>query len=145
MKGISCHEESVVNGMAVTDKEIRENFELARELGCNFMRLAHYSHPDKPVIITETGGGAKAGQHGSKSDMFTEEHQEALYKEQVRCIGKVAYIAGLSPWILYDFRTPVRTNRFQKGYNRKGLLSEDKKYRKKAFYVLQDFYKHWKV
>lgn len=40
-------------------------------------------------------------------------------------------LAGISPWILFDFRSPYRfhpTN--QEGWNRKGLIS-DQGYRKK--------------
>ena len=50
----------------------------------------------------------------------------------------------MTPWILFDFRCPRRTSLIQKYYNRKGLLSEDKKYRKPAFYVLQKFYEELK-
>jgi beta-glucuronidase len=46
----------------------------------------------------------------------------------------------MTPWILYDFRCPRRTAAIQGYYNRKGLLSEDKKYKKPAFSVLQTFY-----
>lgn len=103
------------------------------------------SHPDKPVIITELGAGAKAGHHGGRNEMFTEEYQERTYEEQIRCIQAQPWIAGISPWILYDFRTPVRCNKFQKGYNLKGLLSADKSHRKLAFFVLKDFFGSWKV
>lgn len=277
LKGISCHEDSVENGRSLTEAEVRENFALIKELGGNFMRLAHYPHhersariadeagillweeipvywhiqfgnpevladarqqltelvrrdrnrasviiwsvgnenpdtndrlafmgnladlagkedparlvgaacleknhriddrlsekldvigineyygwynpdftrlesffsrsnPDKPVIVTETGAGALAGCHGTSEEMFTEEYQERVYREQVRCIGAADYIAGLSPWILYDFRTPVRLNRYQRGYNLKGLLSADKTTKKKAFRVLREFYAEW--
>lgn len=42
LKGISCHEDSKTNGKALTDEERMENIRLAKELGCNFMRVAHY-------------------------------------------------------------------------------------------------------
>jgi beta-glucuronidase len=105
-----------------------------------FPDLLENSKPDKPVIVTEFGGGALAGNHGSRDEMFTEENQEWIYLRQTATIETIPYIKGMSPWILYDFRTPKRANRFQQGYNRKGLLSEDKSYRKLAFYVLQEFY-----
>jgi len=279
LRGVSCHEESVSGGKAVTEQEIRENFRLVKELNGNFCRLAHYPHtelaariademgillweeipvywaihfeneetidngrqqlteliqrdynrpsviiwsvgnenpdtderlafmgdladlareldptrpvsaaclwdqvnmriedrladrldiigineyfgwynphfdqletffansdPGKPVIITELGAGAKPGHHGSRNDMFTEEYQQRVYEEQVRCIAGYDFIAGISPWILFDFRTPVRCNTFQKGYNLKGLLSADKSHRKLAFYTLQEFYTRW--
>jgi beta-glucuronidase len=281
LRGVSSHEESVLNGKSVTDAEIRENFNLIKELNGNFCRLAHYPHteraarlademglllweeipvywaiqfenestlingrqqlseliqrdynrpsviiwsvgnenpdsderftfmanladhahkldgtrlvsaaclidhvnnrindrlaekldiigineyfgwynpdfnqlegffqnsnPGKPVIITEFGAGAKAGHHGSRNDMFTEEYQQMTYEKQVLHIGKVDFIAGISPWILFDFRTPVRCNALQKGYNLKGLLSADKRHKKLAFYTLQDFFSHWDI
>ncbi len=277
LKGISVHEESVTNGRSLTEDEIRENLMLVKELGGNFLRLAHYPHsaatsrladelgvllweeipvywaidfenPDtlndaknqlaelivrdrnrasviiwsvgnenedtprryvfmknlvttareldatrlisaaclvnweehsvadtlsealdvvgineylgwylpgieklpllfekgrflnKPFIISETGAGALAGRHGGDNEFFTEEKQRRVYEEQIGKIREIDNIRGMTPWILYDFRTPLRTNSFQRGYNRKGLLSEDKKTRKQAFHVLKEFY-----
>jgi len=276
-KGVACHEESVVNGKALTEEEIRENLRLAKEMNCNYLRLAHYPHsakvariademgimlweeipvywaidfanpgtlqdaknqltelikrdknrasvviwsvgnenpdtderlefmkelalearkldstrlvsaaclvnhveniiedrlaqyldiigineyygwyepdfsnlveivenskPDKPVFITEFGAGARAGFRSKTNELFSEDYQEYIYRQQVKVLGQISYIKGLSPWILYDFRCPRRTNRYQQGYNLKGLLSKDKKYKKLAFYVMQGFYK----
>ncbi len=277
LRGISAHEESVKNGKAVTAEEVAETFTIAKELGCNFMRLAHYphsenaarladrmglllweeipvywsiafdnpktyidaenqlfemikrdrnrasviiwsvgnenadtdsrlafmkrlaqgargldptrlisaacivnkvdniiedrlveeldvigineyygwyepdfsklpklfenSHPQKPVLITEFGGDARAGHRGSMDEYFTEDHQRALYRQQIDTLRRIPYVKGMTPWILYDFRCPRRTNPYQDYYNRKGLLSEDKQRRKLAFYVLQDYYR----
>lgn len=277
LRGISCHEESVENGKALTDEERRENLLLAKELGCNFMRLAHYPHsekmarlademglllweeipvywairferektyedaenqlrelmrrdynrasvivwsvgnenadtderlkfmsrlagcaheeggnrlvsaaclvnseknriedrlteyldviglneycgwytpdfeklpqlmensrPQKPVIITEFGADALAGHHGTVTDKGTEECQAYVYERQIEVLRRIDYIKGMTPWILYDFRCPRRTSYIQNYYNRKGLCSADKKYKKAAFYVLQRFYR----
>lgn len=277
LRGISCHEESVENGKALTDEERLENLRLAKELGCNFMRLAHYphdermarladecglllwaeipvywaikftreatyadaqnqlmelmnrdwnrasviiwsvgnenadsderfrfmsrlaacarehggnrlvsaaclvdsqenviadrladcldvigineycgwytpdfdvlpqllenSHPDKPVIITEFGADALSDHHGTVTDKGTEECQAEIYEKQIATLRSSDYIRGMTPWILYDFRCPRRTAAIQRYYNRKGLLSEDKKHRKQAFAVLQAFYR----
>ncbi|MCQ2520341.1 MAG: glycoside hydrolase family 2 [Lachnospiraceae bacterium] len=276
LKGISCHEESVPNGKALSTEERIENIKIAKEMGCNFMRIAHYPHheemakladelgimlwseipvywairfereatyedahnqlmelitrdynrasviiwsvgnenadtderlsfmkrladcaheqqdgrlvsaaclvdsgknviadrlaesldvigineycgwytpdfsklpellenssPDKPVIITEFGADALPGHHGTVSDKGTEECQADVYKKQVSVLGRIPYIKGMTPWILYDFRCPRRTHYLQDYYNRKGLLSADKKYKKMAYSVLRDFY-----
>ena len=276
LRGISCHEDSVKNGKGLTDAERIENIMLAKELGCNFMRVAHYPHhenmakladelgimlweeipvywairferdktyedaenqlkemiirdynrasviiwsvgnenadtderlslmsrladcardidttrlvsaaclvdgeknqiadrlidhldiigineycgwytpdfaklpelmansnPDKPVIITEFGADAMSGHHGTIDDKGTEECQAYVYERQIETLRDIPYIKGMTPWILYDFRCPRRTSLIQQYYNRKGLLSEDKTYRKPAFYVLQKFY-----
>ena len=95
---------------------------------------------DKPVIISEFGGGARYGLHGQKNQRWTEEFQENLYKENIAMIDKIEGLAGTTPWILKDFRSPRRVlPGVQDYYNRKGLVS-DKGEKKKAFYVLRDWY-----
>lgn len=276
LRGISCHEDSVENGKGLTDEERMENILIAKELGCNFMRIAHYPHnekmaklademgmllweeipvywairferektyedaenqlrelitrdwnrasviiwsvgnenadtderlkfmsslaecarkedetrlvsaaclvdgaknmiadrlidyldvigineycgwytpdfeklpqlmansnPTKPVIITEFGADAMPDHHGTITDKGTEECQAYVYERQIETLRNIDYIKGLTPWILYDFRCPRRASVIQQYYNRKGLLSPDKKYKKPAFNVLQKFY-----
>ena len=95
---------------------------------------------DKPVIISEFGGGAKAGLHGPKNQRWTEEFQENLYRENIGMIDKIDGLAGTTPWILKDFRSPRRVlDGIQDYYNRKGLFSDNGE-KKKAFYVLQEWY-----
>jgi beta-glucuronidase len=106
-------------------------------------RLLSNSSPDKPVMITEFGAGARSGQRGSVNDLFSEDYQRALYLKQIATFKRYPFIAGLSPWILYDFRCPRRFNRYQEGFNRKGLIDADRKTKKLAFFVMRDFYKQW--
>lgn len=276
LKGISCHEESVINGKAIKEEEIIENIKLAKEMNCNYMRLAHYPHtektakiadkmgimlweeipvywaidfdnpisfkdaknqllelinrdrnrasviiwsvgnenadtdarlnfmknlaivakeedstrlvsaaclvdtvenkmvdrladyldiigineyygwydPDferlpkcfnnshiiKPVIISEFGADARPNHRGTHDDLFTEDMQKDVYEKQIETLKDIEYIKGMSPWILYDFRCPRRHNKFQRGYNLKGLLSNDKKHKKLAYFIMQQFY-----
>lgn len=95
---------------------------------------------DKPVIISEFGGGAKFGYHGAKNQRWTEEFQENLYRENTAMLDKIDGLAGTTPWILKDFRSPRRVlPDVQDYYNRKGLFS-DKGEKKLAFYVLKQWY-----
>ena len=95
---------------------------------------------DKPVIISEFGGGAKYGLHGPKNQRWTEEFQENLYRENCAMLDKIDGLAGTTPWILKDFRSPRRVlTGIQDYYNRKGVFS-DKGEKKLAFYVLRDWY-----
>ncbi len=94
---------------------------------------------DKPVIVSEFGGGAKYGLHGEKNQRWTEEFQENLYRENTAMLDKIDGLAGTTPWILKDFRSPRRVlPGVQDFYNMKGLVS-DRGEKKKAFYVM----KHW--
>ncbi len=95
---------------------------------------------NKPVIVSEFGGGAKYGYHGAKNQRWTEEFQENLYRENCAMLDKIEGLAGTTPWILKDFRSPRRVlPDVQDYYNRKGLFS-DKGEKKKAFYVLKAWY-----
>lgn len=96
----------------------------------------------KPLIISEFGGEALYGQHGAAdtASSWSEEYQEALYRDNLRMFEYIPNLRGVSPWILFDFRSPFRfhpTN--QEGWNRKGLVS-DRGYRKKAWYLMKAYY-----
>ena len=104
-------------------------------------KLLHNSHPDKPVIITEFGADARSGHRGSITDKGTEDCQAHIYKQQIATLKEIPYVKGMTPWILFDFRCPRRLSALQGHYNLKGLCSADKKRKKMAFKVLQEFYK----
>jgi beta-glucuronidase len=95
---------------------------------------------NKPVIISEFGGGARYGLHGPKNQRWTEEFQENLYIENCAMLDKIEGLAGTTPWILKDFRSPRRVlPGVQDYYNRKGLFSDNGE-KKKAFFVLKKWY-----
>ena len=95
---------------------------------------------EKPAIISEFGGGALQGWHGSPDQRFTEEFQEDLYRANVDMFERIEGLAGTSPWILMDFRSPRRQlYGVQDFFNRKGLVSE-KGIKKQAFYVMKEWY-----
>ena len=97
-------------------------------------------YENKPVIISEFGAGAKQGHHADSQTRWSEEFQEYFYKESLKMIQKIDNLAGTSPWILMDFRSPRRNlPHIQDGWNRKGLLSPQGK-KKKAFYIMRKFY-----
>lgn len=100
---------------------------------------------EKPVIVSEFGGGAKAGLHGDAGQRWTEEFQEKLYQENLAMLSKVEGLAGTCPWVLKDFRSPRRPlPEIQNFFNRKGLVSDQGK-RKRAFYVLKEWYKQLRI
>ncbi|WEA00893.1 glycoside hydrolase family 2 protein [Mucilaginibacter sp. SJ] len=106
-------------------------------------RTTNWSTPyNKPLFISETGAEAKTGFHADSLTRFSEEYQEWYFKEQVDMFKRMpANFVGLSPWVMADFRSPKRNNPlYQEGWNRKGLY-DDKGNKKKAFYILQNYYK----
>ena len=95
----------------------------------------------KPLIMSEFGGEAKAGLHGGGEDRWSEEYQASIYQHQLIMLKRIQQLCGLSPWILMDFRSPNRLlPGVQDNFNRKGLIS-DQGEKKQAFYVLQKAYR----
>lgn len=100
--------------------------------------------PDKPVFISEFGGEALYGNKNVPTDeasSWSEEYQEQIYKNQIELFKTIPNLCGISPWLLFDYKSLGRMNQvYQKGYNRKGLLSE-KGEKKKAWYIMNEYYK----
>jgi len=95
----------------------------------------------KPMIVSEFGGGAKAGLHGAPDERWTEEYQADIFKHQLPMLNRIPQLRGMSPWVLMDFRSPYRQlPGIQDYFNRKGLIS-DQGQKKQAFYILQKAYK----
>jgi len=95
----------------------------------------------KPLIVSEFGGGAKAGLHGNENERWTEEYQANIFKHQLLMLNQIPQLRGASPWVLMDFRSPNRPlSGIQDEFNRTGLIS-DQGQKKLAFYVLQKAYK----
>jgi len=104
-------------------------------------RIQWKSAYDKPLIMSELGGGALQGRHGDPLTRWTEEYQESIYQHQIPMLRQIPFLRGTTPWILMDFRSPRRPlPRVQDFFNRKGLVS-NRGEKKKAFYVLQEFYR----
>lgn len=96
---------------------------------------------DKPLIVSEFGAGAKYGLHGQPAERWTEEYQANVFKHQIGMLNRIPQLRGMTPWVLMDFRSPVRQlPGIQDGFNRKGLISEQGQ-KKQAFFVLQKAYK----
>lgn len=105
---------------------------------------------DKPIVISEFGGGARYGMYGkdfvekygskaAKDLFFTEDNLVELYKHQFNMLGKIKGLAGTIPWVLKDFRSPHRMiPGVQDDFNRKGLYT-DKGERKAAWKVVKEW------
>jgi beta-glucuronidase len=96
---------------------------------------------DKPHIMSEWGAGARYGLHGTARTRWSEEYQAEVYRRTVKMLERIPFLAGTTPWLLMDFRSPHRVlPGVQDGWNRKGVVS-DRGQRKKAFFVLQEWYR----
>ena len=101
-----------------------------------------FAFPDKPVFISEFGGEALYGSNGPADEAsgWNEEYQKQIYVDQIEMFKTIPNLCGTSPWLLFDYKSLGRMNQvYQKGYNRKGLLSE-KGEKKKAWYIMNEYY-----
>jgi beta-glucuronidase len=102
--------------------------------------LRWQSRYDKPVIMSEFGGGALHGLHGDAHQRWSEEYQATVYENNLVMIDNMGFLRGMTPWILKDFRSPRRPlPGIQDYWNRKGILSERGE-KKAAWQVLHDYY-----
>jgi beta-glucuronidase len=95
----------------------------------------------KPLLISEFGAEARLGNRGADdvASEWNEEFQAAFYRRQFRMLKNIPFQRGVVPWVMMDFRSPVRMHPHQGGFNRKGLLSEDGE-PKLAWQVIRDYY-----
>jgi beta-glucuronidase len=108
-------------------------------------RMAWKIAYDKPLVMSEFGGSAKAGLHGDAGQRWTEEYQAEIYRHQLLMLNRIPQLRGMTPWILMDFRSPRRLlPGIQDNFNRKGLVS-DQGQKKQAFSVLQKAYQEHSV
>jgi beta-glucuronidase len=95
----------------------------------------------KPLIVSEFGGGTKAGLHGGENERWTEEYQANIFRHQLGMLNRIPQLRGMSPWVLMDFRSSNRPlTGIQDEFNRKGLISKQGQ-KKQASFILQKAYK----
>jgi beta-glucuronidase len=92
----------------------------------------------KPLVISETGCDVVAGREGEARN--GEAFGARYYAAQIDVVKRHPHVAGFCPWLLYDFRSERRQNPDQSGWNRKGLIAEDKATRKRAFDVVRAWF-----
>ncbi|HEX7799271.1 MAG TPA: glycoside hydrolase family 2 TIM barrel-domain containing protein, partial [Asticcacaulis sp.] len=82
-----------------------------------------HSDYNKPMIFSEFGAGARFGYRDPEQQhRFSEDYQASYYRATLAMADNIPFLAGMSPWILKDFRSPRRQNIYQQGWNRKGLV-----------------------
>ena len=89
LRGVCMHSDLEGKANALTAEDIDNDFELLKDLGCNFIRLAHYPHPkevydwcDKLGIIVQTEAPwVNNAQSTQPSDYYT--HLEGQYEDMV--------------------------------------------------------------
>ncbi len=86
--------------------------------------VIHQKNTRQPLLITEFGADAQFKFHSKGYQKFSEEKQASIVTHSIETFNSKEYIAGWIIWIYRDFRSVLRTNPYQQGFNRKGLFSD---------------------
>lgn len=87
--------------------------------------VVHAPILNKPLLYTEFGAGAKYGFRKPLNEQikYSEDYQLYVLDYTIRTLNSIDYCAGWFLWAYRDFRAYLRTNQYQQGYNRKGIVS----------------------
>ena len=103
--------------------------------------LAALGQDSKPIVISEFGAGAIAGQHSFEMRKWSEEYQSYLLERSMEIFLQKPAVAGMIVWQFCDIRvsTDEALNR-PRSFNNKGLIDE---YRnpKSGFFTVQRIYR----
>lgn len=56
LRGVSMHQDLEGKASALTDEDIENDYAVVKELGCNFLRLAHYPHNERAFRLCDRMG-----------------------------------------------------------------------------------------
>ncbi len=79
----------------------------------------------KPLFITEFGAAGPMNCPGPEDKLWNLDSQKAIYEAQIAMFERCQELSGFTPWVIKDFRSTLRANGFQKGWNRKGLVDPE--------------------
>lgn len=94
----------------------------------------HAAYPDKPILITENGTYALPGNHGSATEVGTEEFQaDYIADHWAQIVARKSFMAGYTLWVLKDYKERDGYNQKYNGVSVLGLLSFDTEEEKLAY------------
>ena len=86
--------------------------------------LREWARYGKPILVTEFGADALAGQHALPPTVWSEEYQQALIAMSLRVFRRVPEVIGEHVWNFADFATAQAVHR--PGGNHKGVFTRDR-------------------
>jgi beta-galactosidase len=123
------------------------------DLGPELDRL-HAEYPGLPIAISEYGAGGALTQHtdnplGGKVAAYSrphpEEYQSWFHEQSWRALASRHFLFGKWIWVMFDSGSLIRQEGDAVDMNDKGLVTQDRKIRKDAFYFYQATLAHTPV
>ncbi len=132
---------SYFTGWALPKASPSKDWPIAIEGTVKYMESV--GHGDKPLIISEFGLAAMAGNNDAFMDnLWTEPKQEEVYREAMPILLSHPRLSGTIVWQFCDSRTCLdKRNMLSRpnGYNNKGILDAYRR-PKRGFYAVRDAY-----
>jgi len=80
----------------------------------------HSKYPNTPIIVSEFGAGAIAGQHADPPEMWSEEYQADFITTYWEVLTSKDYVYGGHIWVFADFKIGQA---WATTFNRKGIFT----------------------
>jgi beta-glucuronidase len=91
----------------------------------NVLAAVREDYPDKPVVLSEFGAGAVAGERTRDGAKWSESFQADFLEDAIETARETEYVAGFAVWQFCDTRTDPRNWATRpKTKNNKGILDE---------------------
>ena len=91
----------------------------------SFLGDVRSQHPSQPILVSEFGAGAVAGERTWGAQKWSEPYQAALLEGTIRTFQRTEYVAGWTIWQFCDTRTDPRKGMSRpKTKNNKGIVDE---------------------
>ena len=84
LRGVAKHQENESRASALTDEDIKQDFALLKDLGVNFLRLAHYPHAALAYDLADELGILVWAENGNSNARKGDETGDAITREMVR-------------------------------------------------------------
>jgi beta-galactosidase len=84
LRGVGKHQETEERLSAVTDDDLRADFDLLADLGVNFVRLAHYPHARLAYDLADERGILVWAENGHSNETKVRTAGDAITREMVR-------------------------------------------------------------
>jgi beta-galactosidase len=84
LRGVAKHQENESRASALTDDDIREDFAVIKDLGVNFVRLAHYPHASLAYDLADEQGLLVWAENGHSNVHKGDQTGDAITREMVR-------------------------------------------------------------
>ncbi len=84
LRGVAKHQETEEHGSAVTDADLRRDWDDLRDLGVNFVRLAHYPHAKLEYDLADERGIVVWAENGHSNPAPPTETGRQITREMVR-------------------------------------------------------------